>query len=115
MILCRPYRDSILSVSFPGTSVPGSGVYPPFRTGPVASHRRCVVIPAQAIGLGCKEPTLFRRAESPIYLLFDGEGWIGPTALTNSRLLKPRPSAWAGITTHLRCWYSLMVYANTAN
>jgi hypothetical protein len=25
MILWRPCRDSILSVSFPGTSVPGSG------------------------------------------------------------------------------------------
>ena len=68
------------------------------------------------IGLGSKEPTSFRRAESPIYVLqLGGEGWIGPTALTNSRLLKPRPSAWAGITTHLRCWYSLKVYSSTAN
>ena len=37
MILWRPCRDSILSVSFPGTSVPGSGVYRPCGTSPVAS------------------------------------------------------------------------------
>jgi hypothetical protein len=43
MILWRPFRDSILSVSFPGTSVPGSGFYRPFGTGPVASIR-CLVL-----------------------------------------------------------------------
>src|SRR5579859_2987889 len=76
-----------------------------------SQHRSCIVITAQAIGLGCKGPTSFRRAESPIYVLqLGGEGWIGPTALTDSRLLKPRPLAWAGIAPHLRCWYSLMVY-----
>src|ERR1700761_2925945 len=43
MILWRPYRDSILSLCFPGTSVPGSGFYLPFGTGPVASIR-CLVL-----------------------------------------------------------------------
>src|SRR5579859_4137317 len=77
-------------------------------------HRGCAVIPAQAIGLGRKKPTSFTRAESPIYVLqLGGEGWIGPAALTNSRLLKPRPSAWAGIAPHRRCWYSLTVYPIT--
>jgi hypothetical protein len=47
-------------------------------------HRRCVVIPAQAIGLGSREPRSFRRAESPIYgSSACGEGWTGPTALSN--------------------------------
>jgi hypothetical protein len=47
------------------------------------STEGCVVI-VQAIGLECKETTSFRRAESPIYVLqLGGEGWIGPTALTN--------------------------------
>jgi hypothetical protein len=37
---------------------------------------------------GSKGPTSSKRAESPTYVLqFGGEGWIGPTALTNSRFL----------------------------
>ena len=37
MILCRPFRDSIRSLSLPGTSVPGSGLSRPGGTGSVAS------------------------------------------------------------------------------
>jgi hypothetical protein len=33
---------------------------------------------------GSKKPASFKRAENPIYVLqLGGEGWIGPTALTN--------------------------------
>jgi len=49
-----------------------------------------------------------------MFLSLAAKDGSGPTALTNSRLLKPRPSAWAGIATHLRCWYSLMVDASMA-
>jgi len=37
IILCRPYRDSVHSVSLPGTYVPGSGLSRPCGTGPVVS------------------------------------------------------------------------------
>jgi len=37
VILCRPFRDSILSPYLPGTSVPGSGLFRPYGTRCVAS------------------------------------------------------------------------------
>jgi hypothetical protein len=36
-VLCRPFRDSIVSVSLPGTPVPSSGFLRPCGTAPVAS------------------------------------------------------------------------------
>jgi len=37
VILCRPFRDSILSPQLPGTHVPGSGLFRPYGTSCVAS------------------------------------------------------------------------------
>jgi len=36
VILCRPFRDSILSPHLPGTSVPGSWLFRPYGTRCVA-------------------------------------------------------------------------------
>ena len=88
MILWRPYRDSILSVSFPGTSVPGSGFYRPFGTGPVASIRCLVLASVRLVNLD-------GQSELANKLILTSETFSRPCGTQSHCTMYPGLASWA--------------------